>query len=655
VTVNQMAQRRVVQRSLPAAPRIRYTRKSTEENDRQIASHEQQTLVMNDKWGPTNTGIHFQDSLSGTTFDRPGFQEMLEFCRTHRQDKALEKGLIEIYDMSRFGRILSDGEEDPEAVLSMMKQFLRYGWEIRFVTFESTGNKVMDFFQNGLYSIMASEVSKKLQRDVRRGRMHFLTLESGARWLGGRRAPFGTVRIDPTTKKVLAFRERAVNRGGTILGPNEEELTLWVEAANMLLAKKTYAQIAESLAAKGARAEWRQSWDAKTIKWVLTNPVLIGEVHIEHIDPKTRQIAKKIYKAEWDALVDPALFHAVAAEVATRIGDGHQPHIYRGDVFVPTCAHCGCPYYYQQTRESGKTLRFYMHPYGKAGISPEWKQRIIEAGCRNWRISAPIVERALLDLILERRTSPDFALHLSDVMAGRSDLEDSAKRQREKAEEKLRKIEQAQKRTVANMNKAQERGLDDAIFWQQLSDLNSQIESAKQEKESALELEHVANAAWSDIQVLIDETRNIESIWASGDLEKRQEVLRWWVRELLIVVDKQPILGNGKTDPKYMVAFLRTAPTEGLDRALTRNAEPLKLESTVDRIPELQGSIPVAFFAPLPDYRVRAVWVPAASPSVGLSVPDYAVPAPESNRHKQLRRWAQRQKHNSVLNGPAEK
>ena len=565
------------------------------------------------KWGPTNTGIHFQDSKTGTTFDRPGFQAMLDFCRANLRKPYESQGVIEIYDMSRFGRILTEGDEDPEAVLSMMKTFLKLGWEVRFSTFENTGNRVMDFFQTGLYAIMAAETSKKLQRDVRRGRQHFLTLDTGARWMGGR-PPFGTVRIDPATDRVLERRERVINRGGTILAANPEEIEIWNEVAKMLLAGRSYGHLIEFLNEKKARVEWGQAWTSKSVKWILTNPALIGEMHINHRDPKTGTVNKKVYKAEWPALVDEALFQAVCAEVTRRQGDGHRPHQSRRNMFVPICAHCGCPYYYQERVKNKRVDRFFVHPYGKAGINPDWKERIASAGCRNWSVSAPIIERALLDLIIERRTSEDFAVHLAEIMADRDDLEGSAKKRREAVDRKLSAIQAQQRRTVANMTTAQLKGLDDAIFWQQLAELNQQIEEAKTEKKLALELEHAANTAWDDVQDLINETRNIESIWASGDLHKRQEILNWWVRELHIVVDKLPVLPNGKADPKYMVAFLRTAPTEALERAIT-HTHPQKSDSTAGR-PLLFQGMSRAFFTPLPHRHTKAAWVLADSENV---------------------------------------
>lgn len=92
--------------------RIRYTRKSTEAAERQRTSHEQQGESCDNKWGPIDARWWWMDDRSGTTFDRPAFQDMLDFCRANPRSKKAP-GIVEIYDPSRFGRILDiDGQPD---------------------------------------------------------------------------------------------------------------------------------------------------------------------------------------------------------------------------------------------------------------------------------------------------------------------------------------------------------------------------------------------------------------------------------------------------------------------------------------------------------------------------------------------------------------
>lgn len=566
---NREALRSLAKRlDLPPCPRIRYTRKSTEEDTRQIASHEQQQKACDNKWGPTNTGIAFEDSQTGTTFARPGMNEMVGFCRNNKQPKTA-KGVIEIYDMSRFGRILTDGEEDPYAVMEQMKLFERLGWEIRFCTVEKTGNPMMDFLQNGIFAIMAAEVSKKLKRDTRRGRNFFLSLEGGARWMGGK-PPLGTYRADPTETDAdgnlrrLAWGERAP-RGGSILCKDGEENRFLEEGMRMCVRKEAYTVIADYWNRNGVRTEYGRRWEHRAVQFALINPALAGFVVIDHRDPATNEITAKTYKAAWDYLVDEELYRACKAEVERRQRQqsiGPRSGMVRS-LLSPICAKCGVPWYATRIKKGGKTVIGYTHPADTMRLTPEWAARIKAHGCKHWYVDANVIEAAIRDLVLQSRTSPEFAQHLRAVINDRGDLEDSARSRKDRAEKKLQGLEDDLTRAVANLEKAQKRQMDDAAFWESIDKINEQMAEVRKERDAALDMEKAANGAWDTIRELLDETKNLESIWESGDFEKRRQILDWWVRQVLIVVDQEP--GKRRSGNKYALVFLRTAPTEGLD------------------------------------------------------------------------------------------
>lgn len=560
---------------LPPQPRIRYTRKSTEEEHKQVASHDQQMASMDAKWGRINTEFHFQDSQSGTTFERPGFKDMENFCRLNKQPSGAQ-GIIEIYDMSRFGRILLEGDEDPYAVVEKIRSFHRVGWEVRFATMEKTGNPMLDFIQQGLHAAMAAEFSKKLSRDTRRGRDYFLSGEGaakGARWLGGE-PPLGTRRVDPDAlveidgklvPKPLNRKDHA-SRGGSILVADEGEMEFLVEGGKMLLAGATYLQIAQYWNLNGVRAEWGQSWEHRGVQSALGNPALIGERHVVHRDPRTGEKSVKVYPAAWGPLIDVEHFQKVKAELTRRRHDGRVgPRSgFTRSLLSIRCARCGVPWYASRVTGNGrKQERVYYHTVGDNRTNKEWVALIKEHGCKHWRIDADTFEEQVMRLILEQRTSPTFVDHLNRVINDRSDLEADAARKRRRAEGELRRLVELQKQTSKNMTQAQIRGLPDAVFWESLEQINRQMAEVQKARDEAIELEKVANSAWDSVRELIDETRNLEAIWKSGDFIKRRQILDWWVRDILIVVDHEP--GKLRAKSKHALVFLRTAPTEALD------------------------------------------------------------------------------------------
>jgi hypothetical protein len=73
--------------------RIRYVRKSTENSERQVASHDQQIAAMDQKWGVVDPIWYWRDSASGTSFDRPAYKDLLDFCMQNRAKKSQAREL----------------------------------------------------------------------------------------------------------------------------------------------------------------------------------------------------------------------------------------------------------------------------------------------------------------------------------------------------------------------------------------------------------------------------------------------------------------------------------------------------------------------------------------------------------------------------------
>ena len=149
--------------------RIAYTRKSTAGEDRQVASHDQQIQEIAREFGPVTPTWWWKDSCTGTTFDRPDFQDLLDFCRTNPRPSG-DPGRFELYDPSRFGRTLTrDGRPDIFGFLAAYNQFEETGWELHFVTVPRTGSDIADVVTMALYAYAAALYSTNLSTTVTRG------------------------------------------------------------------------------------------------------------------------------------------------------------------------------------------------------------------------------------------------------------------------------------------------------------------------------------------------------------------------------------------------------------------------------------------------------------------------------------------------------
>lgn len=125
------------------------------------------------KWRAIDHVWWWKDSCSGTTFDRPAYQDMLAFCRANRRPKT-DLGCIELYDPSRFARVL-DEENEPDLIQfqNAFNEFESLGWPLHFVSRERTGNVLLDIMMLAMEAYASAAFSQELSRDVRRGRRDY--------------------------------------------------------------------------------------------------------------------------------------------------------------------------------------------------------------------------------------------------------------------------------------------------------------------------------------------------------------------------------------------------------------------------------------------------------------------------------------------------
>ena len=292
--------------------RIRATRKSSREETKQVHSHDQQMAEMNAKWGEIDQTWWWKESRSGTTFDRPGFQDLLDFCRANPRDRA-DPGRIEWFAPSRFGRSLDDrGEPDILKFMHTYFEFEQSGWQLHFVTLPRLGDGLADVINLAVYAYADAIYSKNLSIHARRGRRQ----EGEKGWWVNGQAPWGTKRYDTRERRILEPGESSSSgSGGTILVEDPAVLSYWRAGAQSFLAGASFTGVGEQLYEKGLRGPQGGALGHKHIKNYLTNRHLTGEVMTR--DAEGHAIWSK---AQWEPLVDVELFRKVLEEVARREG-----------------------------------------------------------------------------------------------------------------------------------------------------------------------------------------------------------------------------------------------------------------------------------------------------------------------------------------------
>lgn len=551
-----MSLKSIVRTLLPPSPRIRYTRKSTEQADRQMLSHEQQNDVMDRLWGPLlDASLWFRDSHTGTTFDRPGYNSLKQFCEQHPQPLEVP-GIIDIYDPSRFGRPLtSQGKADIMAFLFQKHFFDSLGWQIRFTNVQLIGDAFADAVTMVTHAYMASAYSAELKKKVALGKH---THAQSGRWIHGI-APYPARRYDDLKKCYLEDGELAqASRQGTVLKVPLTDRKNWEDAGRMYLAGHSLQAIGSEMFRRGLKTRKNKAWGHAQIRNMLTNKALVGLIEYNHtMDGKS---VKLLISAAWGNLVDRDLFDAVQREVERRSSDSRnrQRRERQQYILAPRCAHCGIAYHGSVLNEERyDRARVYRHPMPRPDQDPEQYEVTKVAGCRNWTIRADEFESVMKDLIVSQRGTSEFEDAMRESILKKSGLQSATAERAALLATELSKVETRYAAAVEAELEARMEGRDAGMYKSRVDQLHQEVEFHRKEFEDAKRKAERPADSWTRVRRAIRETRNIGAIWPHLGLGERKFIFDEWIYELLVLVD--PVPGYPKKNTKRALAFIKTS------------------------------------------------------------------------------------------------
>ncbi|MDF1502291.1 recombinase family protein [Roseisolibacter sp. H3M3-2] len=580
--------------TLPAQPRIVYVRKSSEGKGTQLLSHEQQLERIYVKYPPDTIARVFRDSKSGRTFDRPGFQEMLAFCRLHHQPRTAP-GTIIMYDRSRFARAIIPGTEQTDW-LAFDKQRVAFGeagWELVFLSEPTTGSDIGDRIIGAIQTEQASEYSRVIKKNTMRGR------ESAARagyWSAGA-APFPCDRADARTGRVLADAQRdergavvrdedgrpvrpaeRVQQGAkVVLVRNEEKARHWEHGAALLVRGEPWSVVVAYYDRHVNTARGTSRWTRKGLREIYENKALVGVV--------TRMIGgvQVTVPAVWKPIIAPDLFDRVQAELARRDQkDGLRERRPESRYLVRgmTCAHCGGRYFGGRKYGGGRqTQRQYQHEQLER-MDRETEARARGAGCKHYMIPADVVEQTLREAVVDAVGSPGWSQAMRELFS-----EAGAHKQRTEAlvEEWRATVKTAQAALEANLA-----ALDHAspetlpLILARVDTKNREVAEAKRELAAAEACVATAGGAWDRVAGLVCETLQIEKAWAAGDLAAVERTFDWWVHALALKCTTVPGRTKGTVTQKTLLVWLRTSPHAPVEMRLPSGRHPSKPDTDPD-------------------------------------------------------------------------
>jgi predicted nucleic acid-binding protein len=542
--------------------RIRYTRKSTESGERQIGSHVQQGEAADREWGVIDATWVWQDNFTGTTFDRPQLQDMLGFCRAHPRPRS-DPGRIEMYDPSRFGRILDDeGRPDVAAYQQLHAELTKLGWRPQFVTVKTSGDSLSDIILLVLHAHMAASYSVTLSTNVTRG----MVKRASEGWWTGGSAPWGTLRKDVAADRLLKDHERSSASANTILVPNDVEVAQWTKAARLIVGGMSLDGVGRVLYNQdGVSGKRGGRMTHSTMRKLLTNTALIGRLSFRGIADAQGIRPVMTVDAKWPPIVDVELFEQVQKRLFIRGADEAPRRRRHAEQFPLTlvCAHCGLEYNGGKLKAAQGGARMYAHSKPKNRRGERSHERFKHAGCKVWYVDAEEIETKIKDLIVRERSSEAFEDQVRQFLLEKDSFAQSSSNSVADAEKTLRgrrgAYERAAKIMMATvMADSGASVVGDDVLTEQLAQLRRQVAVAEANVQTATQHAESGVRAFEKLSSLIHETRNIGAAWDRLGGAERRSIFDHWVYAVYIAVE--PIKGMRRANRKTAVVLLRTDP-----------------------------------------------------------------------------------------------
>jgi len=312
--------------------------------------------------------IYTDSGFSGSNLQRPGLQQLIKDAENKKIDMVL------VYKLDRLSRSQKDTLYLIEDVFDKHGVFFSSMTE-NFDTSTPFGKAIL-----GILAVFAQLEREQIKERTMVGK------DSRAKeglWHGSAQVPTGYDYID----------------GKLVI--NEYEAMQIREAADLLLKMTPTRTIARLLNAKGYRRKG-YDWEAKTVKLVLANPVIIGMI-------KNRD---KIYKGKHDPIIDKDTFDKLQVILRDRregwktiLKKTGQKSLLGGILF---CKNCGARY----TRQGNGSGSYYYCCYSRCKKVP---RMIKDPNCKNKNYKAEVLDGIILDEIKKLSLDSEYMKEVQDA------------------------------------------------------------------------------------------------------------------------------------------------------------------------------------------------------------------------------------------------
>ena len=376
--------------------------------------------------------VRVDDGFSGSTFERPSFQKMIEDVRAGRTDCIIVK------DLSRFGRNYLDAGEYIEKIFPFLG--------VRFIAvndhYDSLGDKkssddLIIPFKNLINEAYCRDISVKIrsQLKIKRKNGQFL----------GSFAAFGYLK-DPQNKNRLIADEYAADIVRDIFrwkleGVSPQDIA---DALNKLgvLSPMEYKRSLGMKYTTSFKTNSKALWSAGTVIRILKNPIYTGVLVQGKETTPSYKVHKRITKdqSEWvvtedshEAIISKIDFDSVQKVLkldTRRSPDGEAVGLFSGMVF---CGDCGASMVRKTVPAGGRKYVYY--------VCSAHKQ---EKSCSPHRMRDTVLEDIVLDSLKQHiREVVDMSelLSMTDTAPLRTARAQKVQRQLDKKHEEYEKLQ----------------------------------------------------------------------------------------------------------------------------------------------------------------------------------------------------------------------
>ena len=470
--------------------------------------------------------IRIDDGFSGSTFERPGFQKMIEDVKAGRTD------CIVVKDLSRFGRNYLDAGEYIEKIFPFLG--------VRFIAvndnYDSLGEKkssddLIIPFKNLINEAYCRDISMKIrsQLEIKRKNGQFL----------GSFAAFGYLK-DEQDKNKLVVDQYAADIVRDIFkwkleGISPQDIA---DALNKLgiLSPMEYKRSLGMKYTTSFKTSAKAAWSAGTVIRILKNPIYTGVLIQGKETTPSYKVHKRIAKAksEWTVIEDS--HEAIISEIdfdsvqkvlkcdTRRSPDDKAVGLFSGMLF---CGDCGASMVRKTVPAGEKKYVYY--------VCSAHKQ---DKSCSPHRMRDAALEEIVLDSLrqhIREVVNMSELLDITDTAPLRTAQAQKVQRQLDKKREEYEKLQKLLMSLYENLT-------DGVIDREEYARLKASFTAHADEAEKQMD---ALRESLSDIQ-----SHGTENVWMN-EFIKRQELASLDRAVVVALIDKILIHSNDVVEIIY--------------------------------------------------------------------------------------------------------